>query len=494
MPECGDGDERVGLELRGKKIQISATFVRKTSRAVSPAEVLDALLDHAVSHYVCCPWDFSTHLGLYLEAKRALPDSVKAKRATDSFLDVVADTYSVNRGQTALPEVYRTLRRDALEETVHGLCQRIWGVDLGAAGDEDLIRKLSSIPYLERRNWKESIREYVRTIEPLLEAEPSSGEVDRPSPFGSHSLEQYTADEIEAGLRALTRETEDLTDFQELLQDFGAELREALPSLEHDIGTGRGRPAEADFLFYRKLSENYRLPVQKAAIEKAGALYPHHHVPWEAGTPFQDVDPWTSFGRLLPGITQSWRRIDGETLGSQPGVPDCLVVLDSSASMVNPRERVSWAVVGAACAADAYLRNQAKVAVYNFGDAQAGERRVLPYTTKRREIVQALCHFHGGGTRLDVQDIERLQHDPKPDIIIITDMKIINLESIIEYFLVADNRVTVIYTGLSDSVRQFERATTGASHMQVLPIENDRDIPKIVLGRSKTLFLNRVKR
>ena len=48
--------------------------------------------------------------------------------------------------------------------------------------------------------------------------------------------------------------------------------------------------------------------------------------------------------------------------------------------MINPRKNMSYAVLGAACAADAYLRNQSKVAVYNFSDAPMGGKEVLGYT------------------------------------------------------------------------------------------------------------------
>jgi len=63
--------------------------------------------------------------------------------------------------------------------------------------------------------------------------------------------------------------------------------------------------------------------------EKSGSLYPHQHIPWEVGKPYQDIDPWTSFGKIMPGITQTWRRREGEIFGREEGIPDCIVIIDS---------------------------------------------------------------------------------------------------------------------------------------------------------------------
>jgi hypothetical protein len=65
--------------------------------------------------------------------------------------------------------------------------------------------------------------------------------------------------------------------------------------------------------------------------------------------------------------------------------PDCLIAIDSSGSMINPRKNLSYAVLGAACATNAYLRNDAKVAVYNFSDAPMGGKDILDFADKREE-------------------------------------------------------------------------------------------------------------
>jgi len=223
-------------------------------------------------------------------------------------------------------------------------------------------------------------------------------------------------------------------------------------------------------------------------METSGSLYPHHHIPWEIGQPYQDVDPWTSFGKLMPAITQSWKRHEGEVFGREEGVPDCVLIIDSSGSMTNPRQELSYAVLGAACACDAYLRNDARVAIYNFSDADAGGRKILPYSDNRRDIYRTICHYFGGGTRLGVENIETLQNDNMPDIFLITDMQIINLQLLIQYFNDCENRVTTVHIGDNKHVSEFRRSMDLNPNVGIYAVEEKSDIPRIVLGKIRDFF------
>jgi uncharacterized protein with von Willebrand factor type A (vWA) domain len=187
----------------------------------------------------------------------------------------------------------------------------------------------------------------------------------------------------------------------------------------------------------------------------------------------------------MPGITQVWKRREGDIFGEEEDVPDCLIMIDSSGSMPNPKRHLSYAVLGAACAAEAYLRRDARVAVYNFSDAHVGGRRNLYYTDRRFDIYSSLCHYFGGGTRLQIEDIEALQTDEVPDIFLITDMQITNLAALIELFNERANRVTAVHIGDNDSVRTFRRSMGPRKNVSVFAVEDKQSIPGIVLGKVK---------
>ncbi|MFH1123431.1 MAG: hypothetical protein V1758_07180 [Pseudomonadota bacterium] len=483
FPAWSEGEKRVGLDIQGKKISISREFVQGMSQAIEEQEVIEGLLDHAVSHYLCCPWNLSTHLRLYGEAKKVLKDKEMAKRATDYFMDVVADTHCVSQKETPLPMIYRHLERGVLDEAVHAVYERIWGMDLGAAGHEEISRKLSRLPYLDRSRWGESIRRFAKAIHPLLEMEGRSGGLIRPSPMGGHGMQQYSKEEIERGLKDLASDSATPSEFKEIVEDFEDEILDSTRPAEGAMGLGPGRSLDADILYYMKLAENWMLPIRNMPTKKSGSLYPHHHEPWEVGKPYQDIDPWTSFGKIMPGITQTWRRLEGEVFGQWEGIPDCVVMIDSSGSMTNPRQSLSYAVLGAACACDAYLRKEAQVAVYNFSDAESGGRRILPYSRRRREIYQTLCHYFGGGTRLAVEDIETLQEKGVPDLFLITDMQITNQEVLIRYFNQCENRVTAVHIGDNRHVESFRKSMAVRKNVDIYGVEKKEDIPRIVLGK-----------
>jgi uncharacterized protein with von Willebrand factor type A (vWA) domain len=157
--------------------------------------------------------------------------------------------------------------------------------------------------------------------------------------------------------------------------------------------------------------------------------------------------------------------------------------------MINPRKSLSYAVLGAACAADAYLRNDSKVAVYNFSDAPMGGKDVLDYSSQREEIYRVLCKYFGGGTALDVEDLIPLVHGKKDlDLFIITDMKITNLEALIGYLGQLKNRVTAVHIGENPYVSRFEKAIERKGNISLFAVKRKEDIPHIVLGRIREYF------
>jgi len=493
-------DDEVGLEMKQKQLTVNGSFVLQMKDKMSEKRVIEALLDHGISHYTFCPWDFHTHLRLYAEAKKVVGDKELAKQVSDHFIDIVADTHCVRKRVTEIPELHRNLKKGTVEEVIACLYEKLWGVDLSASssgtavkGHADIVRRLARIPYLDRSRWGESMRKFARSLKPLLVEEQkeqgAKGGKGERNPQGEHDLNHYSSEEIDQGLRDYARKTMALAEFKELVEDFSDELNEAGYGMKGGMGRGQGTPVDADVLFYMKLAENYSIPVRKSPLEENGSLHRHSHCPWEVGTPFQDVDIWTSFGKIMPGITQTWTKREGKGRGKIEGTPDCLIAIDSSGSMINPRKSLSYAVLGAACATDAYLRNNSKVAVYNFSDAPMGGKDILNYTDRRENIYRVLCKYFGGGTALEMEDLLPLIQSRKNlDLFIITDMKITNLEALIGFFGQIENRVTAVHIGDNPYAARFEKAVEKRKNISIYTVKRTEDIPQIVLGRIRDYF------
>jgi len=478
-----DSSEAVAIEMKGKQIVINPSFCNKMMETMPLEDIVEALLDHAVTHYIFCPWDFDTHLLLYSKAKEVVDDKNMARQATDYFMDVVANTHCVREKETKIPELCKQLvNNEGLDAAISALYQKIWGIDLKVEGYEDLVERLSRIPYMDKKKWGDSIVTFTRDIKHLLENEEQG---DKKNPLGGHDLSGYSQDEIDRGLRGFAGRCGNPEKFREVVEDFLEDLFKSAYGQKMAMGRGEGNPLNANALFYMKLAEKYTLPVRQITMEKTGILYPHSHSPWEASGPFQDIDVWTSFGKIIPSITQTWIRCEGEMFGRKEGVPDCIIIIDSSGSMTDPSRNLSYAVLGAGCACDAYLRSRSKVAVYNFSDAMVGGKELLDFTKKRGAIYQALCRYFGGGTQLEISDIEHLKGESNPDIFIITDMQITNLESLIDYFTRTNSRVTAVHIGRSQYAMRFKKAMEKRQNISIHSIEKKDDIPKIVLGQVK---------
>jgi hypothetical protein len=493
-------NEGVGLEMKQKQMTINPTFVSQMKEKMPEKQVIEALLDHGITHYTFCPWDFHTHLMLYAEAKKVMGDKASAKQVANYFIDVIADTHCVKKKSTEIPELHRYLKKRMVEEVIVTLYQKIWGIDLGISPSrtsgnkhEGVVRRLARIPYLDRSRWPESIQKFARSLKPLLFEEQTEqenkGGKGNSNPQGEHDLTHYSYEEIDQGLRDYVKKRMALSEFREVIEDFSDELKEAGYGMEGGMGRGRGAPLDADVLFYMKLAENYSIPLKKLPLEKKGSLHPHSHSPWEVGSPFQDVDIWTSFGKVMPGLTQIWKKKEGKGKGKIEGTPDCLIAIDSSGSMINPRKSLSYAVLGAACAANAYLRNDSKVAIYNFSDAPMGGKDILNYTNKQEEIYRVLCKYFGGGTALDLEDlIPLIQGRKNLDLFIITDMKITNLEALISFFGQIQNRITAVHIGENPYASRFEKAVEKKRNINIFTVKKKEDIPHIVLGRIREYF------
>ena len=486
MPVVDEIDTPTAMRMHDKQITLNLTSCYALAEHLPAETIVEALLDHGVSHYTRCPWDFATHLQLYASAKAELGRKSLAKLATDAFINVVANTSCVKELPTPIPDIYRHLGGGALEGALTALYTSIWGINLDGSGDPALVRRLARIPYLDRPQWAHSLRRFARLLQPLFEEEMRQRQ-PAPLALGRHGLDSYSREEALQGLQAFAQQAQDIQQFREAVGDFS----EDLTRLGFGAGSGRRQSVDTDVLYYMQLAQTYHLPVRRLPMSRSGNLEPYSHIPWEASKPVQDIDLWTSFGKLLPGISQTWARREGATFGQREGTPDCLVILDSSGSMTNPRDHLSFAVLGASCAVEAYLRREAAIAVYNFSDAHAEGKSVLPFSTDRQAIYHRLCEYHGGGTSLKLRDIETLRRaasSPTPDLLLITDMQIANLEEVMSYLIGIDGRMTIIHIGENNAIDRFRYVTCQHPRLQTFGVQDRKDIPQIVLGQVKQYF------
>src|SRR4030067_738841 len=143
--------------MRQKQMTINPDFLSRIKDKMPERMVIEALLDHGITHYTFCPWDFQTHLMLYAEAKKVMGEKESAKKVANYFIDIIADTHCVKKRATEIPELHRNLDKKGVAEVIATLYQKIWGIDLGLPSDRsgskekgETVRRLARIPYMDR--------------------------------------------------------------------------------------------------------------------------------------------------------------------------------------------------------------------------------------------------------------------------------------------------------------------------------------------------------
>ncbi|MEM4348682.1 MAG: hypothetical protein QXN37_03875 [Candidatus Anstonellaceae archaeon] len=192
-----------------------------------------------------------------------------------------------------------------------------------------------------------------------------------------------------------------------------AEVEEIILSLggrqqEEGIGLGWADGIDADMKTVRRylsLLENYPVVIEKMPIEAEG---------WRKvikGTerfcidsPIYKVMPYTSGGKILPGITRMMGTGLRKRMTLDYKAPDALIMIDSSDSMPHPAQIKSAAVAAAIATAKAYMSLGSEVAVINFGP----KSYYLDYTRKEEAVFLSIVAKQHGGTKLDLELAKKL--------------------------------------------------------------------------------------
>ena len=98
-----------------------------------------------------------------------------------------------------------------------------------------------------------------------------------------------------------------------------------------------------------------------------------------------------------------------------------------------------------------------RVSPYNFSDALMGGKTVVPFTTDRQAIYEA-CVSTTVAALLRPRDLDELRLSvPRatPDLLLITDMQLTNLEDVITYLAGIEGRITVIHIGENTATGRF---------------------------------------
>ena len=228
--------------------------------------------------------------------------------------------------------------------------------------------------------------------------------------------------------------------------------------------------------------EKYDVLIKGIPLETKKGIYPSGYREFEAGDEALDIDPFSSNGRILPGITKRIIKKPIRYHGNAEATPDLVLLLDDSGSMPNPKECISNAVLGSYAVAREYLANKAEVAVGRFSDRTC----LQDFSDDKDIVLNELLRFKSGDTtRVDLGKMKKAGRE-KADYILITDDQISNRAEVLQYLNErAKNgaRAYLIRIGMNEteSTREKEYPLVKIFNVQGKEYQHGADLGKLIL-------------
>ena len=159
-------------------------------------------------------------------------------------------------------------------------------------------------------------------------------------------------------------------------------------------------------------------------------------------------------------------------------------------SLAPSSERISttsYPVLAAFVVARAYLAQGSHVGVINFSSRSL----VQEFTTDEVTIYKHLAAFQGGGTTFPTQMVDEvLEKARRPvDIVLISDMDIANAQEAWKWLAEHSSlhRLFIFLRGGDQKAKEIQEKLWGRP-VEVHPVENDRSLVDLALGRVRASF------
>lgn len=413
------------------------------------SEYAEEILAHEIGHHVLAPANLTDHARSMARIRRALPTlEAHAPMIANLFTDLLINDRLQRSAELRLAEVFKKLAREKQEAS--GMVWRIylrtyellWSLERGslvegkqsdeAEGDAWLAMR---IVRHYSRNWIEGAAKFAMLMLPYLAKDAlgesavrawhdtrAAGAGGEPSGLAEgedgQPMVHPSRDPEITGHQISDSESESKKDLELATQsaaggqtrqpfEYGEILRAAGVTLsDHDIAVSYYREKAAPHLI--------RFPARR----KPASLdpLPEGIEPWQMGESFDSID-WLQTimqsPRIIPGMT-TVQRVWGLSQGAEPAsVPLNLdVFIDSSGSMPNPQQFLSFPTLAGAILCLSALRAGASVKVTVWsGKNQATS--TPGFVRDTREVMRALISYYGGGTQFPLPELRETYLESK---------------------------------------------------------------------------------
>jgi hypothetical protein len=406
------------------------------------------VLAHEIGHHVLAPATLTDHARCLARMRRGLPgQEQQAPFVANLYTDILINDRLQRSAGLRMGEVYRVLGGGGDAGDLWTLYMRIyeilWRLERGALGAGRPNDRIEGDAWLAARLVRSYARDWVRgsgrfaaLLLPYLMDEAKEAAARRwldtigagagGTPTG---LTEEEADERDGARHPALDEELPGDELGEGESDAPTE-----PSAAEQRSRGQAREPfeygnvlrasgikltahEAAVRYYRERALPHIVPFPTRRVPQATDPLPEGLEPWDLGQPMDDVDWLQTLAlspRVIPGLT-TVQRVWGWSEGAEPRqLPvDLDLYVDSSGSMVDPRQHVSYPALAGAIIALSALRAGASVQATLWSGARQW-KATSGFVRDERAILEVLTGYLGGGTAFPIHALRDTYANRRP--------------------------------------------------------------------------------
>ncbi|MCK5685758.1 VWA domain-containing protein [bacterium] len=531
-PVLSDDSAKVStasIQMINHRIYMNTDFIESlVEKGLDRELTAKALLMHEVGHYMVCPFDFITLYKLLKEGYLKFHDMDRAKMIQNFYTDMVVNRHIyIEKDCHHIKDILLTEQFDGY---IGELLQEYYRIVIDLPLPQNSTFKAKMVPFLKSELDKSTdYHEKYKTFLDLFFDPKTMQNQDLDNPYGenhdegestlSHtfSLKAFSDAESTDGQNQIQNEIPDNTYNRMVKQRIFKSEGQSNPQTpaapaqcngqnsgddEDDIfgvigglaqGAGSGGDIQQPYTYslehYEELLDEYRIRIEESEIQtNPENIIESSYEDWTVDRSPTEVNIYASYGKFLPGLSKCFVNT-GETVAEDSDkknmvLPDCLIAMDSSGSMVDPNYQLSYALLGAFCTTREYIENDRSVGCVNFSDSTM----TLDFTEDEDEVFSFLGHFQGGGTTVDTKAIEELveSNNNPVDIILISDMELGNFQDTIDFLATLENNNRIYIFKIDQSYST--PISNLPENVQLYSIKNPEDIASIIIQESADWF------
>ncbi len=422
------------IRLADKSVVIDLEAVRRHGLEDYGVEILA----HEIGHHILAPATPTDHARLITRIRKGLPTlEVHAPLVANLFTDLLINDRLKRQHGLRMDEIYRCLEISdtggQLWSFYLAIYEELWSLERGALGGaRDDARVLGDawlgarVVRIYARDWLIGASRFATLILPYLVEDTKALAAaanlfdTRDAGAGSEpvGLSDIDAEEDGDGIHpmddpAITGKTDDQPGTTQSEKGHGrnqgGQRREPFEFGEILRASGvilTDEQMAARYYREQALPHLVRFPARMQSRSSEPQL--EGLEPWEFGDSFDEID-WlstlTQSPHPVPGVTMLKRQY-GQEPGETPNVEpiDLDLYVDSSGSMPNPQQRISYLTLAGAIIALSALRTGARVQASLW----SGKRELIctkGFVRNEDEILAVLTGYFGGGTAFPIHQL-----------------------------------------------------------------------------------------